>query len=372
MLTGVLSACSGFFDKDNTPPPSPLVNFTPEVRVQSSWNTRTGSGVGNEYLKLVPAVTDQRVFTADKNSTVTATNKLTGKTQWSVSSRVANSAGPATGNNIVVVASHEGDVIALNQANGHLAWKARASSEVLAKPTVENGVVIIKAIDGKLFAFAENDGHLIWQYQQTEPALILRGASAAQISHDTVVAGFANGNLAKLTLHGGNLQWRSTIAIPEGSFAIQRMIDIDADPLIFNNRVYVATYQGRIAALDLFTGQEKWVHDLSSYTGMAVDHEKVYVSDAKSHIWTFDIDTGKVNWRQTQLEARNTTGPVVMGNYIVVGDAEGYLHWLSKSDGHLAARVRVNKSAILAAPVVDNNVLYVVTTDGHLAAYTIG
>lgn len=372
LLSSLLAGCSNFFDKDNMPTPAPLVNFTPEVRVYSPWSVRTGSGVGKDYLKLVPAVTGEFVFTADKNGTVTATNKSNGRKIWSVNSGILVSAGPTAGHDTVLVGSREGDLEALSQTTGNLLWKARASSEILAKPAAHNGIVVIKAIDGKLSAFDENTGNVLWHYQQTEPALILRGASAPQIQRNTIVAGFANGNLAKLTLDGGNLQWQSTIAIPEGSFAIQRMIDIDADPIIFNDHVYVATYQGRIAAIDLISGREKWYRELSSYTGMTVNDEKVYVSDAKSFIWAFDANTGKVAWQQQQLEARNVTAPVIMGNYLVVGDAQGYLHWLSLSDGHLAARTRVNKSPILAAPVVDHDVLYVVTTDGYLATYTIG
>ncbi len=372
VLTGLLTGCSGFFDKDNTPPPSALATVKTEIKVQPLWKVKTGSGVGKDYLRLVPAVTEQQVLTANKNGTVTATNKTTGKNVWTVTTGADISAGPTAADQLVIVASRQGEVIALNQANGNLIWKAQATSEVLAKPAVNNGVVVVKAIDGKLSAFASNDGHLLWHYQQTEPALILRGASAPQISHDTLVAGFANGNLAKLTLHGGNLQWQAPIAIPEGSFAIQRMIDIDADPIISNNQVFVATYQGHIADINLASGREIWTHDLSSYTGMAVDIQQVYVSDAKSDIWAFDAETGKVLWRQDQLEFRNVTGPASIGNYIVVGDSEGYLHWISKQDGHLAARIRVNSSAIIAAPVVDNHIIYVVTTNGYLAAYTIG
>lgn len=371
VISGFLSACSGFFDKDNTPTPSPLVTFPAEVKVQSKWYTKTGVGAGKDYLKLVPAVADQYIYTADKNGKIIATYKLTGKTQWQVSIQEPISAGPTAKDGLILVGTREGDVLALTQTNGNLLWKARASSEILAAPIINNGIVLVKAIDGQLSAFNAPDGKVLWHYQQTEPALILRGSSTPQLSHDMVVAGFANGNLAKLTLQNGSLQWQTTIARPEGSFAIQRMIDIDADPIVFHNNVYAATYQGHIAALDLQSGRETWTHDISSYTGMAADNDKIFVSDAKSHIWAFSRENGTVAWRQSKLESRNITGPVTMGNYIVVGDGEGYLHWLSKTDGHLVARIRVNHSSILATPTVDNNILYTVTTDGHLAAYTL-
>lgn len=371
-LTTMLCACSGFFDKDNTPTPSPLVNFTQEVKVHSLWSRGTGEGVGSEYLHLAPAFTGNTVVTASKDGTVTATNKTTGKIHWRVNTKVPISGGASANDNLVVVGSREGDVVALRAIDGKILWQNKVASEILAPPAVSNDIVLAKTINGQLSGLSAQDGHALWHYEQTEPTLILRGASAPLISGSNVIVGFANGNLAKLTLREGSLHWQQTMATPEGSFSIQRMIDIDANPIIHGNRVYAATYQGRITAMDLGSGKTYWTHDISSFSGIAADSDRVYVADTKSHIWAFDADTGTVDWRQTQLEARNVTGPAIIGNYIVVGDEEGYLHWISKQDGHFVARVRINGSGILAAPIVDNNILYVVTRDGQLTAYTLG
>lgn len=371
LLSTSLSACSGFFDKDNTPPPSPLVSFKPEARLNSLWYSSVDSGVGKDYLKLVPAENGSTIFTADRRGHVTATNKLNGKTLWNTNTKMSVTGGVGAGDNIAVIGGSEGDVTALSQTNGSVLWHTQTSDEVQAAPAIKNGMTLIKTIDGKITAYSNNDGHLVWTYQQVEPNLILRGASAPQIDRNYAVVGFANGNLIKLSLNGGNLLWQQTIAVPQGGFTIQRMVDIDADPLLFGNRVYAATYQGRISALDITTGQPIWTQDISSYTGIAADSSNAYVTDARSHVWAFSSDGGNVSWRQTQLEARNITGPALIGNYIVVGDAEGYLHVMSKQDGHFVARVKVNSSGIMASPIVSNNIIYVLTKDGHLAAYSL-
>lgn len=368
-LTLLLNGCNGFFDKDNTPTPAALVNFTQTIRTQSLWHASTGYGIGSDYIKLGPAVTSCAVFTANKDGTVTANNKLDGKRIWSVNTHVPISSGPAAFDNVVIIGSREGDVVALRQSDGTPLWKKKVSSEVLAKSAGRQGLALIKTIDGKLSALSTDDGSEQWHYQQTEPTLILRGASTPQIARQNAVVGFANGNLVKLSLDDGNVHWEEPIANAEGCFAIQRMIDVDADPIIFDNRIYAATYQGRISALEWNSGKSIWTHDISSYTGLTVDNSRVYVSDAKSHLWAFNADTGALEWCQSQLEARNITGPVIMGDYLVVGDEQGYLHWLSKRDGHFIARVRMG-SGILATPVVDNGILYVVSRDGQLAAYT--
>jgi outer membrane protein assembly factor BamB len=369
VLSTLLCACNGFFDKDNTPKPSPLTSYPAQARVQKLWSSYVNFGEESDYLKLTPALSADSVFTAAKDGTVTATNKTNGHTRWKQSFHLQLSAGPTVDGKLIFVGTRSGKVIAINQQTGDVVWAADVSSEVLAPPAAADNIVLVKTIDGVLTALSENDGHALWHYHQTEPALILRGGSTPLFSGRDVVVGFENGNLAKLTALEGSMIWQTTVAIPEGAFAIQRMVDIDADPVIYDGTIYVATYQGKVAALNLTSGKDFWSHEMSSFTGITVDNRRVYVSDAKSYLWAFERDNGTVDWRQIQLESRNISGPAMMDNYIVVGDGEGYLHWLSKEDGHFIVRQRVSDSAIRVSPVVENQVVYVLTKEGYLSAF---
>lgn len=367
-MTVLLTAC-GFFDKDNTPIPTPLTNFTPEVKPHLMWSTRTGGGSSDEYLKMSPAMGTEAIYTASVKGLVTSINKTTGRVNWQNNTHLDMIGGPGAGDGIVVATSRQGDVMAISQADGSVRWKTVVPGEIIARPAVADNHVVIKTVDGYLRALSTQDGHELWAVQQVEPGLILRGGSTPLIRDGYVIAGFANGNLAKFNL-SGEMVWTHPVAISEGAFAIQRMVDIDADPLVYQHDIYAATYQGKIAYLDWSTGQPIWSHDISSYTGMIADDSAVYISDAKSHIWAFTSTGGLVNWRQTKLDARVVSGPTLMSNYVVVGDAQGYLHWLSKQDGHFAGREYAG-GAIYAAPIAENNVLYVLTNNGYLRAYTL-
>lgn len=371
LVACTLSACSTFMDTDNTPTPAPLVDFAAEINIHPLWYTNTGIGVGSDYLKLTPSISNNRIFTASKNGSVSANDKISGKSLWQMGTGKNLTGGVGAYDGLVYVGTREGELLALHQTDGTPAWKATSSSEILAPVSVSHDIVLAKTIDGRITAFSTATGNVLWHYQETEPSLILRGASAPQVSRDAVIVGFENGELAKLTLSKGRLQWQRSIAEPQGLFAIQRMIDITADPVILGNHVYAATYQGRIAALDFHSGEERWTEKLSAYAGIAADNTQVYASDTQSYVWAFNAQNGHMQWKQTHLHARTITGPAIFGNYLVVGDAEGYLHWLNKHDGHFAARTFVNSSGILATPIVENNTLYVYTKDGHLAAYTV-
>lgn len=368
VLTLLLTAC-GFFDKDNTPIPAPLPEFEPEFKPRLLWSKRTGASIGNEYLRISPAISDCAIYTVNDKGIVSSFNKMNGSRNWRRFTYYSLISSPAVGEGVVVVGGLHGEVVALSETDGKILWATSVPGEVLAKPAIGRGMVIIKTVDGYLRALSLVDGHELWSLQQVEPNLILRASSAPLIYNNHIIVGFANGNLAKVNLYDGQITWQQQLASPEGSFAIQRMIDIDADPILFNQHLYAATYQGNIASLDWVSGSIIWSHTISSYTGMVASSNTIYISDANGLIWSFNAHDGLVNWRQINLRARGVTGPVMMGNYIVVGDQQGYLHWLDKEDGHFATRIKVG-AKLFAAPIVENNILYAINNKGYLVAYT--
>lgn len=367
----LLTACNGFFEKDNTPPPKSLVQFIPSVKPQLLWSKRTGQGFGKEYAKMTPVIDGDNIYTASPKGTVTSINKVTGKQNWQVNTPLPIVTGPGAGDGIVVVIGHKGRVLALDEAYGRSLWEVAIAGEILASPAIDHGVVVVKSIDGSVRGLDIANGTERWVYQQTEPNMILRGASKPLIYGNNVFVGFSNGSLAKLSLNNGGVAWVQTIAVPTGAFAIQRMIDIDADPIIFNHHLYAATYQGKIASLQRQNGRTLWSHNISSYTGMSADDNAVYVTDASSYVWSFDANTGLVNWRQTDLKDRVISAPVVMDDYLVMGDIQGYLHWLDKTDGHFVGRVSTGAAPIFASPLVDNGILYAFNNNGYLSAYIL-
>ncbi|OGT22256.1 MAG: outer membrane protein assembly factor BamB [Gammaproteobacteria bacterium RIFCSPHIGHO2_02_FULL_42_13] len=363
-----LAACAS---KDNTLPPSPLVNFTPTLDVQQLWLVSAGNGSSKDYLRLTPVVSGQSVFVASSDGDLYSMDTQTGKTLWKTN--VANSltSGPSVDDGKVFVATGEGGVAALNQSTGEILWQTPVASEILSKPTSFKGTVLVKSIDGSLTALSASDGRQLWRFQQTVPSLILHASGQPEVAGSTVIAGFANGKLGAFNFKSGKLLWLQSIADPQGSTDVERMVDIDVNPVVINGIVYVATYQGYIAALDLKTGRLIWRHTISSYAGIAADYSRLYLSDAKSYVWGFNNDDGVVAWRQKSLLGRKITEPAILGDYVVVGDSEGYLHWMSKSTGKFVARSLVDESGLIAPPVAAGNTLYAYTTGGNLYAFRV-
>jgi outer membrane protein assembly factor BamB len=199
----------------------------------------------------------------------------------------------------------------------------------------------------------------------------LHGSSSPVISGSKVYCGFASGKLIAFDIESGQQHWEATIAIPTGRSELERMVDIDGDPVVQAGMVYVATYQGQLAAVDERTGGVVWRRKLSSYAGLGADYTNLYVSDEVDNVWAIDPNNSSSMWKQSKLNNRKLTAPAVLGKYIVVGDFEGYLHWLSPEDGKILARNRVGDSSISTPPVIDGNVAYVQGDGGELAAITV-
>src|SRR5687767_10911437 len=143
-------------------------------------------------------------------------------------------------------------------------------------------------------------------------------------------------------------------------------------PIIDGERVCAVAYQGRVACFDTQSGTTIWARDMSSVAGMDADHRSAYITDEKNAIVALDKSNGASLWKQDKLANRNVSTPLAFGRFVIVGDLEGYVHFLSREDGSFAARIATDGSPIGAAPVaLDANTILVQTRNGGLFAIAV-
>ena len=366
------SALTGFLgDDEDATEPAKLEDFEPATKIRTLWSRRAASGDGGRHVELQAVLAEGQVFAAGHDGDVAAYDPFSGDRLWEADTGIALSGGPGAGPGLVVVGSGAGDVVALSSADGTVAWRARVTSEVLSAPAVGERIVAVRTVDGKIFGLDAASGERSWVYDRTVPVLTLRGTGAPVIAGEVVVAGFDSGHLAAFSLADGQLLWESRVAAPKGQTELERLVDLDADPVVADGVVYAVTFQGRVAAFDLRTGEPLWQRDLSSHAGAGVGRQLLYVTDEQSHVWAFDRRTGASLWRQDGLARRKATRPVEFGDYVVVADFEGYVHWLSIDDGGFAARARTGGAAVLAPPVANQTAVYVLGGSGTLTTLTL-
>lgn len=366
----VLNGCS-WINKDKVKP-LPPIEVTPEIQVQPLWITRVGKGTDKKYFVMKPVIADGRLFVDDAKGEVIALSPQNASVFWKTKLDTPLSSGVGVGQGVVVVMTADGRAIALDQTTGKQLWEALLPNQGLAAPGVAQGLVIVKTIDGQVLALNSKTGKEVWAYGLTLPTLILRGGSTPVSAGNWIAIGFPSGKLSVLMANNGTMAWQRSVATSQGLSAIQQLVDIDADPIIANGVVYVATYQGNVAAISLQSGQVLWQHEMSAYSGMAIDSSHLYLSDAAGQVWAFNLKTGQVEWRQNRLAQREITGPALVGNELVMGDAQGNLYWLAKEDGHLMAKTIADaKVPFYAPPASLGNSVYVINSKGRLFAYSV-
>jgi outer membrane protein assembly factor BamB len=358
--------------EDNTAPPNELVKYEPEIQLEMLWKKSVGDGYDDQYVNLVPKVSAGKIIAADREGLVEARDAMDGTLLWKNETENPVAGGPGFGVGTVILGCSNAEVIALDFETGELIWKSKVSSEALSIPVVTNGIVIIRTVDGKMFALQEEDGQELWVYERNVPILSIRGESTPIIYDDYIIGGYANGKLVALQLEDGKHIWETSIAIPKGRSEIERLVDLGVNPVQTEGVVFISSYQSGTYAVLALDGDILWQNeDISSYTGMSYDWRYLYLTDSVSDIWQIDQRNGAALWKQKELHQRRLTAPVHYNNYVVVGDFEGYLHWLSDEDGRQLGRIRITDEAIIAQPIVVDDIVYAYATDGKLAAITI-
>ncbi len=369
VLAFLNAGCSALTGDEDPNPPAELTDFKPTLRLKKVWTADLGEATEALRLALQPSSDGARIFAAAHDGRVSAFDAVKGKRLWIRKTDLPLSGGPATDGEVVVVGSSDGEVVALNAADGQQRWRTTVSSEVLAAPAIAGGYALVRSVDGKLAALDLIDGRQVWFVQQAMPRLTLRGTGAPVVIKDLVIAGFDNGKLASYSLLDGSPGWDVLLDPPSGRNEVERMSDINATVRTVGEDVYVVSYRGQLNAVAAESGQSLWSQETRSYDGLAVDLENVYVSTDSSELQAFSRQSGSELWKSDVLKNRDISGPTAYQSSVVVGDFDGYVHFFDNVTGKLQARATVGSDRVTSPPLVVNDMLYVQTDGGDLAAF---
>jgi len=349
--------------------PAKLEKFSKEIRIRKQWSSGAAGGTGDYEASLRPALGSGNIYAADNKGRVAALDAKTGKRQWSTKLRSPLSGGVGLGGGLVVVGTLDGEVYALEAFSGSVRWTAPVSSEVLSAPGANEDVVVVQTQDGQLIALDSQTGERRWKLDVDIPVLTLRGTGTPLVTSNMVIAGFATGKMLSFNSAKGSQNWENRVVIPQGRTELERMADLDGEPLLVDDVIYTTSYQGRIAAMSRGTGRNLWTQNSSSYHKPAYGLSQVYAVETDGTVRAFRAASGQVLWSNEQLKHRELTAPIVVAGYLAVADSDGFLHLLSQTDGRFIGRIKVDGSGVGEPMVSDGEKLYVLDNDGDITAY---
>jgi outer membrane protein assembly factor BamB len=382
LLSASLFSCSSTDEEDPETLVAELTEIEAAFEAEILWEESVGDGVADYFSRIKPIVAYDKVFSASRIGDVFAFDVATGKEIWQadlsdiknernfwdnrVSALIAG--GPVAGLNKIFLGSESGKVFALDAQTGELVWQADIKGEVITPPAIDAGILVVNSASGIMKAFDANTGDVLWEVEQDVPALTLRGISAPVIASGGVLIGTGKGDVNVYILEKGQQGWTTEVGEASGSTELERVIDVDASPVVFGDKIYAISARGNLVAIELKSGRILWKRQYSSYRQISVYRNDIYITTTRGHVYALNRLNGIERWSNLSLTNRNVTGPVVVDNYVVVGDFEGYLHWLNQETGDIVARHVVDSSGIHSTPTVANGVIYTQSRDGDLQA----
>ena len=384
-----MRGCRGWNEKEDPDAPAKLTSYKSEVKFERAWRASIGKGLGKQFMHMVPGVLSDRVYAADAYGYVEARERFKGKKLWST--RIGDD-----GKNLfsslnfmdkndtssvsrrcrrrrrIGVARDDARRGGCVVRRGRVATLARERrSGVLSEPVTGDGFVYLQTSDGRLVALDAKDGARRWTFDTQVPALTLRGTGSPAFEAGVVLAGFANGKVGAFRAATGERLSEPTRDVAPGRSELDRIVDVDGSPLITAKRCTRRGFQGQAVGHSSVRRRVLWERDTSSFVDLAHGFGHIYVVD-DSVVTAIDQRTSTVAWQQRALFKRGLRAAgAVIGSYIVVGDAEGFLHVLAQGDGHLMGRQKIDDDGIRSRPIVADNLVYCMGNGGKLVAFGI-
>lgn len=365
----LLAACSA---TDTFEQPAPVPEVVSTVELQEVWEMSVGDGHDGSFLYLEPLYTGDMIYAASADGEVYAVEPDDGNVLWERDVDQELMAGVGGDQSLLYLVTRDARLLALSREDGEEVWSATLPNEALAAPRSNNSMVVAQSIDGKVHAFNAADGEKLWQYDSAMPPLSLRAAASPLVGADLVLASLANGRLMALSNETGQPVWQYQVGEPAGRTELERLVDVSGEPLILESAAMVVGYQGKLALVDIESGREIWSKAASSLHSPMIGGGNIFLAASNGDVIGLRGQDRREIWRQDKLAWRQLTQPIVLDDYLLVGDFEGYIHLLSVEDGSLQGQLEYDDEGLRVPfkQMSDGRVL-VYSNSGEMSVFTL-
>ncbi len=349
-----------------------------------AWSAKIAGTTGRVRLAAAPVVGDGKLFVVDTDAVVHAFDANTGAKLWSLAtSSDKENRNAAFGGGVSVEAGRAfatnglGDVVAIDVATGAEVWRKKPGGPLRGAPTLFLGNAYVVSQDNQLFALAQTDGAVVWTQSGTPETQGVFGVAAPAAAQGTIVAGFSSGELNAYRYENGRSLWTDTLSRSTISTSVSSLVDIDAEPVIDQGRVYAVGQGERMAAVELASGNRIWEQNFAGISTPWVAGEWIFVMTDDARLVCIARGSGKIRWISQMPAWRDEedkkgpitwVGPVLAGDRLWLANSRGELVAVSPMDGSRGSTTEIGDKISLP-PIVANNTLYVLSDKGEITAY---
>ena len=367
ILSVLAVACAGLVACSSTPSkpePTELAAYKAEFAIAPTWSLNLGEIAG----PLSASVHSSRVALASSAGRVVLLDGDQGQVLWQVQLDAPVQAGVGGDGQRFAVINARNEVLALEA--GKVLWKRALPASTLTVPLVAGGRVFVMTSDRAVTALDGASGRELWRYEHRgSDALVLRQAGLLMPVGNTLIAGLG-GRMVAIDPDKGRVQWEVAVGSMRGTNEVERLVDLVNHPARDAQTVCARAFQSAVACVDTATARTLWSKPTQGHQGLDMDDTQVFAVEGDDKVQALARADGQPMWTNDKLRFRGLTAPLVLGRSVVVGDAQGYVHFLSRKDGHVLQRLSTDGSAIAMAPVVVGQTLVVVTRQGQVRAFS--
>ena len=338
-----------------------ILNFSQTKSIEIIWSSQLESYPDNKTHLFHTADT---LFAISSSGNLSAFNAEDGIIKWSKRFNVEVSSGLSGNDSKVVFTSRDGYIYCVD-FDGKLLWKSFVG-RILSTPLVLDEFLVLRRDDNLFVSLDILEGNTLWKYQAPRSSLSLETQGKMIFSDGVIYSGLPNAKLIALEATTGFLLWEATISTPKGTSDIDKLNDITSQPVIDNSLIFVGAMNGDVACLDRKTSEVLWTRPLSSFVGITDHLDEVVVIHQTDSIYSLNKLTGKVNWRNGKLKGRSLTTGIIINDFFITGDFEGYLHIIDVNTGDLVGRLLLESKEKILNNLTKNldDSFYAINTEG--------
>ena len=372
MATAVVGCNRGIKPVVNDP--VKLVQIAQPISVlQPVFSTDVGSkkASSKDPLDLQVGYANSQIVTASRGGDLTGFDSA-GQRAWSVNvgDQITGGVTLDALSQTAIISTRSGLVMAFDSATGAKRWQQQLTGSVLTPALISNNRVILSANDGFLHGLSLQNGQSVWQFATQVPAISVRGTAAPTLlDAKTALLATADGRLHAITVDNGLPQWSRRVGVGAGSSEVERMSDVDGMPIVDNNQLFAISYSGQLLGINLASREVLFVNELASLKSLAVNNQQVIATSLDGKVVAYNRSNGEVLWESDELAYRHLTNPVMIGNYIAVGDFDGVVHLFDPASGKIVSRVQT-KGAFSSLQVQGSRLL-TQSTSGQVAIWQL-
>lgn len=347
------------------PKPTALEPVTAQIAGRQVWNAK----VDSVQFPLAVTLRDGNFIVAGTDGTVLALDAQSGREVWRGQAGAKLSAGVGSDGRRAAVVTVDNELVVLDQ--GTKRWSTGLASRTNTAPLVAGERVFVLGVDRVVHAFDAIDGRRLWTLQRPGEALTLAQPGLLTAHKNTLVAGIG-ALMTGIDPTTGSVRWEVPVTSPRGTNEVERLNDLVGPALRLGDQLCARAFQTAVGCVSIIGPDRaslRWSRNAGGQQAVGGDADFIFGADGADRLSAWKAGGGELAWQNERLLFRGLSAPLSAGRTVVVGDAEGQVHFLDRADGKTLLRLPTDGSAVVAQPVLAGTTMLVITRNGGLFAF---